>query len=153
MKKEDMTPEQLAKREAKNVLKKDQRANMQKLIAMITSAEDGDPITGDMVLLAISLKKQPIVRTTGAKTVVLNMFAEVGDTLDEGAVFMEYKLGRLEMRKATTNLIKKADKPENRRWISFNPETGIYTLEAIGPEAPEGWTGYTPVKIEEIEIM
>ncbi len=154
MKAEDRTPEQQKRHDEKVANKKLQRANLQKLIALITSAFlDEEEVTEEMNELAISLKKKPrTTGLTGVKAVVKNMFGEVGGFKSEDEIWAEHKLGRAEMRKVTVNLIKKED-PENRQWISFDPEEGIYTLEGMGENAPKGWTGYTPVKVEDIEIM
>ena len=154
MKAEDRTPAQQEKHDAKTALKKMQRENLAKLIALVATAfVEGGTITEEMNELANSLKKK--ARTpglTGVKAVVMGMFSDIGDTIDEDSIWEHNRLGRAEMRKATVNLIKK-EKPEDRLWISFNPEEGVYVLEGTGADAPEGWTGYTPVKVEDIEIM
>ena len=154
MKAEDRTPAQQEKHDAKTALKKMQRENLAKLIALIGAGfTDELQVTEEMNDLAQSLKKKS--RTpglTGVKAVVMGMFSEVGDVIEEDSIWEHNRLGRSEMRKATVNLIKK-EKPEDRLWISFNPEEGTYVLEGTGADAPEGWTGYTPVKVEDIEIM
>ena len=154
MKASDRTPAQQEAHDSKVAEKKMQRENLQKLIALIGAGfTEGDTVTEEMNELALSLKKK--ARTpglTGVKAVVMGMFSDVGDTIDEDSIWEHNRLGRAEMRKATVNLIKK-EKPEDRLWISFNPEEGVYALEGTGADAPEGWTGYTPVKIEDIEII
>lgn len=152
--------EKTTKKDAKKKEKALQRANLAKLIVLITESaiveEDEtvySEVTDIMVELALSLKKAPrTAGVTGVKAVVMAMFSEVGDTMGEDAIWNLQKLGRAEMRKATVNLIKK-EAPADRMWVSFKPEEGEYTLEGMGEDAPSGWTGYTPVKVEDIEIM
>ena len=64
---------------------------------------------------------------------------------DEIEVFQALKMGRQEMATSIKNIIKKST-PEERVWISFDPEEGLYTVEGRGAEVPEGWTGYVPVE-------
>lgn len=78
---------------------------------------------------------------------VMSKVSDLFDTTDEISeddVFMRLKLGRSEMATATKNIIKKFS-PEDRKWISFDPESGFYTLEGSGATPPQGWTGYVPV--------
>lgn len=145
--------EKKAKKETKKAEKKAQRDNLQKLIALLIGSVEGDEITAPMIGLAVSLKKKPrTAGLTGVKAVVMAMFEDVGDVVSEDDIWTDNRLGRAEMRKVTVNLIKK-EKPEDRLWISFDPEEGVYTLVGKGAETPTGWTGYTPVKVDEIEIM
>jgi len=87
-------------------------------------------------------------RTNTKRLLVLAYLKENDNTADEMDIFKTFQLGRLEMRIACNELIKKADEPKNRAWVSFDPELGMYSLEAEGVEAPEGWTGYTPVEVD-----
>jgi hypothetical protein len=75
-----------------------------------------------------------------------DMFEKKGDTVDELNLFKEMKVGRKEANNLTKEVIKKSIVNE-RKWISFDAETGLYELVAIGPEAPKNWTGYVPVEI------
>ena len=70
----------------------------------------------------------------------------------EDEIWNEFKLGRAEMRKIIVNLIKKVSKPEDRVWVSFSPEEGIYTLISTGADAPKDWNGYRPVDTEDIDL-
>ena len=88
---------------------------------------------------------------TGVVSIIAGAFESEGDTIHEDQVWSDYKLGRSEMRKIAVNLIKKRE-PEKRLWISFDADTGVYTLEGSGPDAPAGWTGYTPVDMEEMDL-
>jgi hypothetical protein len=49
-----------------------------------------------------------------------------------------------DVRKYLT-LAVKTGKPENRMWIEYNGKEDEYLLRGVGPTAPIGWMGYTPV--------
>jgi len=83
--------------------------------------------------------------------VMQNLF-KTEKSIAENRIWDEFKLGRAEMRKICVNMIKKVENPVSRIWVKFNPEGEIYTVEGKGPNAPKGWTGYTPVVIEDLEI-
>ena len=68
---------------------------------------------------------------------------EVGMTCDEMDAFKALKMGRREMHVLSINLLKFPGE-KNRVWVDFDSEEGIYEVVAIGPDAPEGWTGYLP---------
>ncbi len=76
-------------------------------------------------------------------SIVSGIFDEY-KTREEGEIFNDHKLGRTEMATAIKNIIKKFA-PEDRKWISFDPETGEYKLQGKGPNPPRKWTGYVPV--------
>jgi hypothetical protein len=64
--------------------------------------------------------------------------------VDEDTLFAEFKVGRRE----TSGMIRRALReaaPEDRKWISFDEESGTYTLEGEGAEPPVSWEGYVPV--------
>jgi len=73
-------------------------------------------------------------------------------SIAENRIWDEFKLGRAEMRKICVNMIKRVEDPLKRIWVKFNPEAETYTVEGKGANAPKGWTGYTPVVIEDLEI-
>lgn len=81
--------------------------------------------------------------------VFTDKFVKVGDTMDEVKLFQEMKSGRKEANGFIRVSLKKSAEGA-RKWISFNPETGIYKLEAIGKNPPANWTGYVPMKAEDI---
>lgn len=60
-------------------------------------------------------------------------------TVHEDELWSELKLGRLEAKRKFYNMHKKEKDPEKRVWVSFDPETGNYTLVGTGPEVPEGF--------------
>jgi hypothetical protein len=86
-------------------------------------------------------------RTSGtAKYVTFaDMFLKVNDSVDEMKVFQAMKSGRQECGWFIKDIIKKFA-PAEIKWITFNPETGIYKLVKIGPEAPKDWTGFVPME-------
>lgn len=81
--------------------------------------------------------------------VFTDKFVKVGDTMDEVKLFQEMKAGRKEANGFIRVSLKKSAEGA-RKWISFNPETGIYKLEAVGKNPPANWTGYVPTKAEDI---
>ncbi len=109
--------------------------------------------TEDEALIAQALLIKPGTRMATritSKDVIAELFLEQG-SVTEDEIWGEHKLGRAEMRKIRVNLIKKSA-PAERVWIDFNAEEGVYTLMSEGPDAPEGWTGYRPVDIEDIDL-
>ena len=80
---------------------------------------------------------------TSVMSIVSGIFDE-HKLISEDQIFIDHKLGRTEMATATKNIIKKFA-PEDRKWISFDPETGEYKLAGKGPNPPKNWTGYVPV--------
>lgn len=83
---------------------------------------------------------------TAAHTLFSNKFVKIGDNLDEMAVFNEFKAGRKECASYIKKGLRSAE-PKNRKWISFDPKAGKYTLQKIGEKEPQGWNGYRPVDI------
>jgi hypothetical protein len=71
----------------------------------------------------------------------------IGSTISEDAVWSNKKMGRMEMRHLTIDLIKKAKTPAERVWVSFDLPTTTYTLVALGADKPSGWIGYVPTDI------
>ncbi len=137
-----ITAERLAKRTA-------YKANIMLVLGfVINNTEDVDILKAVKALTPGN--RGASVRTT-AKDVIAALFVENG-TINEEQLFQDYRLGRAELRKIRVNLIKKTE-PADRLWIDFNPENGDYTLMGQGPDAPEGWTGYTPIVIEDMEIV
>jgi len=80
---------------------------------------------------------------TSVMSIVSGIFDET-KLISEDQIFIDHKLGRTEMATACKNIIKKFA-PEDRKWISFDPETGEYKLTGKGPNPPKNWTGYVPV--------
>lgn len=85
---------------------------------------------------------------TGAtRTSVMSVVSTIFDgvkMMTEDDIFIAHKLGRTEMATASKNIIKKFA-PADRKWISFDPETGEYKLAGKGPNPPKNWRGYVPV--------
>lgn len=67
-------------------------------------------------------------------------------------LYQEYGMGQGEMRKIVRNLIKKTE-PTKRIWVHYDKPFDRYTVMGVGAEAPEGWTGYRPVEVDDIEIV
>ena len=104
----------------------------------------------EILNLSNSLKPGHRTVKVSAKSAVIALFNEKSKQ-NENDLFISLKLGRTEMKRYMTSLIKDAE-PEDRMWISFDPDSGSYKLEAIGSEAPKGWTGFIPVTIKDLEI-
>ena len=80
---------------------------------------------------------------TSVMSIVSGIFDETKE-ISEDQIFIDHKLGRTEMATANKNIIKKFD-AKDRKWIAFDPETGIYKLTGKGENPPRGWKGYVPV--------
>lgn len=80
---------------------------------------------------------------TSVMSIVSGIFDELKE-ISEDQMFIDHKLGRTEMATASKNIIKKFA-PEDRKWIAFDPETGVYKLAGKGENPPRGWKGYVPV--------
>lgn len=140
--------EKKAKSREKRAAKKEA---LNKVLSFVKENADGDEdLMGAVKLLTPGQRFGGSVRT-GIKDIAAALFLEK-EEVSETEAFNELKLGRPGMRKVVKQLISKRD-PEDRLWVSFDPESGVYKLVATGKEAPEGWTGYTPVEVEGMEIV
>jgi len=140
-----------AERKAKNQKKREVKKAAVKLVLDIV--KESDRSEESEVKAAVKLLT-PGQRFGGTRTGVADIMVVAFTSepvIDEDTIWNEYKLGRKEMRGICVNLIKKRE-PEKRMWISFDADEGMYTLEGEGADAPEGWLGYTPVDMEELEI-
>ena len=138
---------EMTKGQLRRVARKDA---LLKLLAYIKEATDDKEILEYVTILTPG-QRFGRTRQTGIYDIIINIFSEQPEWAED-QIWSTYKLGRAEMRKIRTNLIKKR-KPDERLWISFDAEKGTYTLEGTGPDAPDGWTGYKPVTIEDMEIV
>ena len=84
------------------------------------------------------------ISRTSVMSIVSGIFDE-NKEMNEDEVFANHKLGRSEMATAIKNIIKKFE-PADRKWIAFDPETGVYKLVGKGANPPKGWKGYVPVE-------
>lgn len=91
-------------------------------------------------------------RTSKGFAILVDLFPAIGASQNEDSIFTSLRFGRAEMKTMIKRALKAAA-PDERRWISFNAIDGIYTLEAIGAEAPEGWKGYKPLSVDGEEIV
>lgn len=84
------------------------------------------------------------------KQLFLDMLNEKGN-VHEDDLFLALKLGRVEARNIRNELVKTL--PEDRIWISFDKETGIYNIVGTGAEKPINYNGYVPeeAKIPTVE--
>jgi hypothetical protein len=125
-------------------------AKKEALTALIKFVKEN---TTDEMLIqaAAALTPGRTVQRSNTQSAISNILLENG-SINEGDIFNQFKLGRGEMKKVIRNLIKKRN-PEDRIWVEFDPDTGVYSVVGQGSEAPEGWTGYQPVTIEDMEIV
>jgi hypothetical protein len=138
-----------AERKARSVAKRAAKKEALKKVLSFVKETGGDQFAAEVKLLTPGARFGGGVRT-GKADVIAEAFMNESQ-INENQIWDEYKLGRREMRGICINLIKKRS-PENRMWISFDSESGIYTLEAIGEKAPAGWTGYEPVDVDDIDL-
>ena len=126
------------------------KAALTKVLAFVKESTEDKELIEAVVALTPG-QRFGTTRRTGMKDTIAALFQDKNEW-DEDEIWSEYKLGRGEMHKIRVNLIKK-NKPEDRVWISFDAVNGLYRLEATGAEAPEEWTGYKPITIEDMEII
>ncbi|MHC5062118.1 MAG: hypothetical protein ACYTFK_13720 [Planctomycetota bacterium] len=141
----EITDAKAAKRQAKNEAK----ARLRGVIAS-TDIDLPEGMREDLALV-IGTGTRTISAVSSAKMAVVEKI-QSAVTVTEDEIWNEFKLGRAEMRKITVSLIKKAKSPEERVWISFDPQEGVYSLVAEQADVPSGWTGYRPVDVEDIEL-
>lgn len=121
-------------------------------LAEVLSGKHPDMIIPDAVLEAIRVIV-PLRAAKGASSArspkmqvldkLLSLFNANGGKLSLMDIFKEFRMGEGEMRVRMRNAIHDR-KPEERMWISYDPNTEVYTLEAVGADAPAGWTGPLP---------
>lgn len=137
----ELNPAAAAKR-AKKVKQREELKAAKKLLNDFTKTAVFNDLPADVKAALTLLAPEPRSTAFGPASPVADMFdklfGKVGDSIGELALFKETKWGPSEMRKRVRNALKKA-KPENRKWITFNHETEVWTLVGIGPEAPADW--------------
>ncbi len=152
MAKKERTEEEIAERKAASKAKK--AAKRAALISVLTFVK-GRKNVPDEILAAVRAVT-PGARVGGAG--VASKMSQVADFFKENAeateleIFTQFKAGRAEMRKYGMQMIKKL-KPEDRLWVRLDVDSETYVVEGSGADAPKGWTGYTPVMIEDEEIL
>lgn len=82
---------------------------------------------------------------SGVNNLLYAAFKEHG-SLTEMEVFKQFHIGRPDMKNKVRIFIKFMPTPEDRIWVSFNPETETYTMDGEGANPPEGWEGYIIVE-------
>jgi len=140
-------------KKAKHAVKEEERADALNLVLTTIKgiASDDQDLMAAVKLLTKGVRAPRVATEKAAaaprvkKTDMLDtLFTAIGSTCDENTIFAQYKLGRPDFSRVLRHQIKDAKDPAERKWIDFNPETGIYTYLAQGATPPEGWTGYTP---------
>jgi len=63
--------------------------------------------------------------------------------VNEFELFKCYKYGMAEMKTLIRHMISYVT-PDERVWITYDEESGNYSIFGQGEETPEGWNGYLP---------
>lgn len=64
-------------------------------------------------------------------------------SVQEEEIFKAFKIGRKEVAGILRSNLKNSD-PENRQWIKFDIENGVYSYVSMGINPPANWDGYVP---------
>lgn len=138
-------------KKAKSAVKQEERDEALKLIldTIASVAADDVPIMAAVAILRRETRHSTSGVLGGASTrgpsIMDQIFVNVGDTADEAKLFAVAKYGRGDGRRMIQHAVKDAKDAASRKWISFDIDTGVYKLESIGANPPDGWTGYLPV--------
>jgi len=150
---EELTEEQEIELKAhRSQMSKESRERKMAAIAqLITYIESAGDVPKEIINAIRRVRGE--TRQTGAnsKRAIIIAYVIENGPVDEGYIFTEFKLGRAEMRLIINDAIKKVNDPEDRVWIAFDPESGMYTLDGTGAEPPINWRGYIPVEVQEYE--
>lgn len=150
----ELTAEQItAKRKAekKATNKKKKVAKKTALFAILKFVAEQE----DHGLAAEILLCTPGQRAGGGGGSILDSFVEVftANTEVKGLkLYQDFGTGQGEMRKIVRSLIKKLE-PSKRIWVHYDKPSDTYTVMGVGASAPEGWTGYRPVEVDDVEII
>lgn len=71
-------------------------------------------------------------------------YMEEKKSVNEEAVFKEFKIGRKEAASYIRQHLRKSN-PKERVWINFDRNTGFYKVEGKGEKAPGNYNGFIPV--------
>ena len=137
------------KSEASKASRQKRRDAIDKLISYVQETTKAEDRPGDVNAAINRLTgKARTSGTTSKRKVVLDYVRE-NQPVNELDLFKEFQLGRMEMRSACNDLIKKVDDPSDRVWIGFDPESGTYSIKGEGATPPSGWDGYLPPELKE----
>lgn len=120
------------------------------LISFVKENTEAEDVPKDVTAAMNRLSGKPNRSSGTSKRDVILAYVKENGPVDETTIFGEFQLGRMEMRSISNDLIKKVADPRDRVWIGFDPESGEYSIDGEGADAPDGWTGYTPVVVETI---
>lgn len=126
------------------------KAALLRILDYVKTNSSDDSLLADVKILTPGQRFGGTVRT-GIVNVAAAIFREK-QILTEEQAFREFKLGRPGMRSICKKLILKLE-PKDRIWVHFDVAEEVYKVVSEGPDAPEGWTGYTPLKVENMEIV
>jgi hypothetical protein len=112
-----------------------------------SSDENPDVIAAVKALTAKAVTTRMVTTKNGKPTprgLIAELFNEVGDTATVQDIFNKYRQGPKEIKDAIKIALKKSDTAD-RKWIQYNSDDESFTLLDIGPNAPTGYTGFTPL--------
>ncbi len=141
-----------AKKAKKKVEKKALKAKKKTALLNIlkfVAEQDDHGLTAEILLVT------PGFRAGGGGSSILDTFKELFTEQEEVKglkIYQEHGIGQGEMRKIVRNLIKKLS-PVKRIWVHYDKASDTYTVMGTGVEVPEGWTGYRPVEVDDVEII
>ncbi len=136
------------KKVEKKALKAKKKTALLNILKFVNEQEDHG-LTGELLLVT------PGSRASGGGSSVLDTFKELFTEQAEVKglkIYQEHGIGQGEMRKIVRDLIKKS-KPAERIWVHYDKPSDIYHSVGVGESAPEGWTGYRPVEVDDVEIV
>ena len=137
-----------AEKKAKNKVKKAAKKTALLRILKFVSEQEDHGLTGEMLLVT------PGQRGGGGGS-IMETFKDLftANTEVQGLeLYQDHGMGQGEMRKIVRNLIKKME-PTKRIWVHYDKPSDTYTVMGVGAKAPEGWTGYRPVEVEDVIIV
>lgn len=83
------------------------------------------------------------------KSVVIAEMIAAKRTMTEDELFKQTRIDRKEAATIIRTALKNA-KPEERLWIAFDDEKGVYSLAGKGANPPKDWEGFVPIAKTEV---
>ena len=105
-----------------------------------------EELPGDVVK-CVEVYTQKKIAVRGVKVEVLAYLEDNKKGVHEDDFYVKFKLGRVEARTMFNSLLKV--EPENRIWVSFNRDTGMYKIEGKGESIPKNWDGYLTADLQD----
>ncbi len=143
--------EALVQKNLKNEAKKEARKSAKNFVHeyMKELEKDSNLYKNLKLLIGDGLRRVTGGSRTSINVVLKEDFKENLE-LDEMHIFNKYKIGRPEMATKIRIFILGAKTPEERLWVQFFIDEGVYKVVGQGINPPEGWDGYIPANIESL---